>query len=416
MITVDGVNVGLTLCYDVRFPELYVELAERGAQLITVHASWGTGPGKLEQWTLLARARAIDTTGFVAAVDQAYPGDETRRRRTRPVSAAAWSRRRSVRCWPRRGRTRSCSSPTSTSTRRRRPARRSRYCATAQSSRASVRQNRSGDRSLGSPDQPGPARPTAAAVPARPARRPAAAATVTAAGPAEPQKTDSSLLDKVKNLFRDPLSIVLVLVIVVALVLAGVLGGELYARSRADSIVTKATECVVQDSAKASFGVVPPFLWQHMSGHYTNINIETAGNQVRQAKGMKVNINIKDVRLEDTANASGSIGSLVANINWTADGIKQTIQDAIPLVGSFVTGVTTEPVRGHHRVAGHAGQASRPSRRSSTTGSALQVTELTGLGFTLPRETVQPALDAFTTTSDQELPARHPCRQCSGHG
>jgi predicted amidohydrolase len=76
VIEIDGVGVGLTLCYDVRFPELYVELARRGAQLITVHASWGTGPGKLEQWTLLARARAIDTTGFVAAVDQAYPGDE----------------------------------------------------------------------------------------------------------------------------------------------------------------------------------------------------------------------------------------------------------------------------------------------------------------------------------------------------
>jgi predicted amidohydrolase len=80
VITVDAdsepVNVGLTLCYDVRFPELYVELARRGAQLITVHASWGTGAGKLDQWTLLARARAIDTTSFIAAVDQAYPGDE----------------------------------------------------------------------------------------------------------------------------------------------------------------------------------------------------------------------------------------------------------------------------------------------------------------------------------------------------
>jgi predicted amidohydrolase len=76
VITVDGVRVGLTLCYDVRFPELYVELARRGAQLITVHASWGSGPGKLEQWTLLARARALDTASFVAAVGQAYPGDE----------------------------------------------------------------------------------------------------------------------------------------------------------------------------------------------------------------------------------------------------------------------------------------------------------------------------------------------------
>ncbi|MDT5197690.1 MAG: deaminated glutathione amidase, partial [Mycobacterium sp.] len=52
------------------------ELARRGAQVITVHASWGSGPGKLEQWTLLARARGLDTTSFVAAVDQAYPGDE----------------------------------------------------------------------------------------------------------------------------------------------------------------------------------------------------------------------------------------------------------------------------------------------------------------------------------------------------
>ncbi|KUI36323.1 hydrolase [Mycobacterium sp. IS-1496] len=75
-ITVAGVEVGLTTCYDIRFPELYVELARRGAQLITVHASWGAGPGKLDQWTLLARARALDTTGYLAAVDQAYPGDE----------------------------------------------------------------------------------------------------------------------------------------------------------------------------------------------------------------------------------------------------------------------------------------------------------------------------------------------------
>jgi predicted amidohydrolase len=75
MITVDGVGVGLTLCYDVRFPELYVELARRGAQVLTVHASFASGPGKLDQWTLLNRARAIDTTTIVAAVDQPYPSD-----------------------------------------------------------------------------------------------------------------------------------------------------------------------------------------------------------------------------------------------------------------------------------------------------------------------------------------------------
>lgn len=75
VVTVDGVGVGLTLCYDIRFPNLYTELADRGAQLITVSASWGAGPGKLEQWTLLARARALDSTCFIAAAGQAYPGD-----------------------------------------------------------------------------------------------------------------------------------------------------------------------------------------------------------------------------------------------------------------------------------------------------------------------------------------------------
>lgn len=76
VITVDGVGVGLTLCYDLRFPYLYAELADRGASVITVSASWGAGPGKLEQWTLLSRARALDSGCFIAAAGQAYPGPE----------------------------------------------------------------------------------------------------------------------------------------------------------------------------------------------------------------------------------------------------------------------------------------------------------------------------------------------------
>jgi predicted amidohydrolase len=74
MVTVDGVGVGVTLCYDLRFPALFTELADRGASVITVSASWGAGPGKLDQWSLLARARALDSTCFIAAAGQAYPG------------------------------------------------------------------------------------------------------------------------------------------------------------------------------------------------------------------------------------------------------------------------------------------------------------------------------------------------------
>ncbi|GAA0296727.1 nitrilase-related carbon-nitrogen hydrolase [Kineococcus aurantiacus] len=73
VVDVDGVGVGLTTCYDVRFPGLFQALADAGAQVVVVAASWGAGPGKVEQWRLLARARALDSTCFVLACGQAEP-------------------------------------------------------------------------------------------------------------------------------------------------------------------------------------------------------------------------------------------------------------------------------------------------------------------------------------------------------
>jgi predicted amidohydrolase len=65
--------VGLAVCYDVRFPALFLATAASGAQVSIVAASWGDGPGKVEQWQLLTRARAADSTTFVVAVGQADP-------------------------------------------------------------------------------------------------------------------------------------------------------------------------------------------------------------------------------------------------------------------------------------------------------------------------------------------------------
>ncbi|WP_328538953.1 carbon-nitrogen hydrolase family protein [Streptomyces sp. NBC_00344] len=70
---VDGVRVGLATCYDIRFPELFRAHADAGAALTLLPASWGAGPGKAAQWDLLVRARALDATLWVAAVDQADP-------------------------------------------------------------------------------------------------------------------------------------------------------------------------------------------------------------------------------------------------------------------------------------------------------------------------------------------------------
>lgn len=73
VITVDGNSIGCATCYDLRFPALFTRLADDGAKLIIVPASWGAGPGKLDQWRLLVRARALDSTTFVAACGQADP-------------------------------------------------------------------------------------------------------------------------------------------------------------------------------------------------------------------------------------------------------------------------------------------------------------------------------------------------------
>ncbi|MFP5023110.1 carbon-nitrogen hydrolase family protein [Pseudonocardia phyllosphaerae] len=69
----DPVVVGLSTCYDVRFPGLYQRLADDGATVLLVPASWGAGPGKRAQWEVLVRARALDTGTYVVACDQADP-------------------------------------------------------------------------------------------------------------------------------------------------------------------------------------------------------------------------------------------------------------------------------------------------------------------------------------------------------
>jgi predicted amidohydrolase len=72
-IDVAGTRVGLATCYDLRFPAVFTTLARAGAQVVVVPSSWGEGPGKAEQWELLVRARALDSTSWVLACDQALP-------------------------------------------------------------------------------------------------------------------------------------------------------------------------------------------------------------------------------------------------------------------------------------------------------------------------------------------------------
>ena len=63
------VPIGMTVCYDMRFPQLYRRLAQAGAQLLTVPAAF-TVPTGQAHWHVLLRARAIETGCFVLAPAQ----------------------------------------------------------------------------------------------------------------------------------------------------------------------------------------------------------------------------------------------------------------------------------------------------------------------------------------------------------
>jgi deaminated glutathione amidase len=69
VLDVDGWATGLTVCYDIRFPELYRILALQGAHLVTVPAHFTLYTGK-DHWELLLRARAVENQYYVAAAAQ----------------------------------------------------------------------------------------------------------------------------------------------------------------------------------------------------------------------------------------------------------------------------------------------------------------------------------------------------------
>jgi deaminated glutathione amidase len=75
--TADGVGLGMSVCYDLRFPELYTTLAVAGAQVIAVPAAFTLATTR-DHWETLVRARAIENQAFVIAANQvgAHPAGQ----------------------------------------------------------------------------------------------------------------------------------------------------------------------------------------------------------------------------------------------------------------------------------------------------------------------------------------------------
>jgi uncharacterized membrane protein len=241
------------------------------------------------------------------------------------------------------------------------------------------------------PNPPRPSYPPPPAPPAAPTAR-------IAAPDAEPAPV------KKKRRLRDPLSILLVLIIVVSLLVAGLIGAELYVRNQANNKVAEAVACEVKDKATAKFGVAPLVLWQFATQHFTNISVQTAGNQIRDAKGMQIKLTIDNVQLNSTPNSKGTIGAINADITWTSEGIKESVQNAIPILGPFVTNtVVTSPADGTVELKGMLNDI-KAKPVVSGNGLQLQIIDFNTLGFTLPKETVQSTLDEFTSNVTKNYP------------
>jgi deaminated glutathione amidase len=69
VVDVDGVSLGLTICYDLRFPELYRTLVLAGAEVLAVPSNFTERTGR-DHWEVLLRARAIENGAWVIAPSQ----------------------------------------------------------------------------------------------------------------------------------------------------------------------------------------------------------------------------------------------------------------------------------------------------------------------------------------------------------
>ena len=68
MVCLDGVNFGLSICYDIRFPEIYRAYAIAGADVLVNCAAWGAK--KLLPWNVMTKSRAIENQCYMVALTQ----------------------------------------------------------------------------------------------------------------------------------------------------------------------------------------------------------------------------------------------------------------------------------------------------------------------------------------------------------
>jgi hypothetical protein len=176
---------------------------------------------------------------------------------------------------------------------------------------------------------------------------------------------------------------------------------ELIARNIGEKRVALAVCRVVEDSVDVSFGATP-FLLQYSTDSYSNITVNTGGNQVRQLQGLKAQIQLQDVNLDKTADSRGTIGALDATITWKTDGLNATVRNEVPVVGGLVD-VTTDPSDNTLELS--VPLASVKVKPSVSNGNiTMEVVDQSGLATILGKDDVQTGLDKISSQLGENYP------------
>ncbi|MGL4305535.1 MAG: LmeA family phospholipid-binding protein [Mycobacteriaceae bacterium] len=190
-------------------------------------------------------------------------------------------------------------------------------------------------------------------------------------------------------------TIVLSAIIASAVLVAAVIGGELYARNKFASELQASLQCDLKTDADISLSAKPALL-QWIDGKVPSLSIHTNGDRLGDAMGMQVDATLTNIVLNDTATSVGTIGQMDAEVNWTTEGITQTLQQSA--LGSLVTSVALNE-RSQQIVVQVIGGIASITMQPKITGNviSMEASNAELLGFGLPTSLVQDLIDLLTT-------------------
>lgn len=176
--------------------------------------------------------------------------------------------------------------------------------------------------------------------------------------------------------------IALIAALVVGALVVALIAGEMYARHTVKTCMSSQFESEL--GTKVDVGLsAKPMLLQMVDKDVPYVSIDSDDSSFGPAKDMKVHAEVHDVKIDQTAQSSGSIGSSTADIDWSTQGILATVQ--AQSFGGLVSAVTASEADGTLTFdVGPAGLAKltvRPDVQGNTVNLETTNAEILGLGL-----------------------------------